>query len=189
METAKQSARHRGLRGASVLLIALLAMIVVANGHASEPDHEAALSVGLFDPETLQSSSDEILRATRFQEVVSVLHNTFGYTSLGFALATGLLNPELVPAIPTAMHASFGYTAAGFAAGALATGAIVHANALNPESAEDPIDFVHAMLGVGGGALIVAAPFLAPGDVHELIGILGTSAMGFSILLQILKEG
>jgi hypothetical protein len=98
---------------------------------------------------------------------------------------SAILNPDLVPNFPTSVHASFGYTASGFAIGALATGALVHSNALLPATADDPVDFVHAALGIVGGLIIAVTPFLAPEEFHEVLGIAGASTMGLSVVLQL----
>jgi hypothetical protein len=134
----------------------------------------------------LQSSSDQILRRARTQRVLGILHNTFGFTALGFVASSAILNPDLVPGVPTALHASFGYTASGFAIGALATGFLVHSTALTPATAEKKVDFLHAVLGIAGGLIVAVTPYLAPGELHEVMGIAGASTMGLSVLLQLI---
>lgn len=167
----------------------MLCLVTVSTLSAAEPAVRGRIvAAAPYSIDVLQSRGDEALRRARRQGVVSVLHNTFGYTALGFALASGFLNPELVPAVPTSLHASFGYTASGFAIGALATGALVHSNALSPDTAEGSTDFVHAVLGIAGGLLIAVTPYIAPGDAHETLGIAGTTTMGISVLLQLVGD-
>jgi len=113
---------------------------------------------------------------------LSTLHNIFGYTSVALGILTGIMNPNN---FNTDFHKALGYTSAGMSAVTLGLGFAVHRNELNLESGLNS-NIVHAILGISGAAMMIVSPFLEPDDAHVVLGALGTSTMGVSILTSLI---
>jgi hypothetical protein len=109
---------------------------------------------------------------------LSTLHAVFGYAAVLTGLATGVFRPSVAG---EDVHAALGYTAAGLSAATLGLGYAAHRNDVSVKDGLSS-NLVHAALGITGGAMMVAAPFLAPSDAHKAVGMGGVFFMGLSIL-------
>lgn len=109
----------------------------------------------------------------------------------GSSALTGLATPE--HAGDNVCHA-LGWTTAGLAAGTLASGAWARWGDVGVSMGFTP-DNAHALLGIAGGVLMIAAPLLAPagrgeggeegGELHAALGAGGELLMGIAIAVPI----
>ncbi|MDA3937793.1 MAG: hypothetical protein PF693_00590 [Spirochaetia bacterium] len=109
---------------------------------------------------------------------LSSLHKGLGYATVAMGMLTGILNPENVG---ENLHQTLGYTTAGFAFATMAAGFIAHYRDIDLQSGWSSNN-IHTILGITGGVMMMIAPFLAPGDAHQVLGELGALTMGISIV-------
>ncbi len=131
-----------------------------------------------FFASTEGSGFDDLER----NSTLSTLHSIFGYTSVALGVLTGILNPNNVN---TDFHRALGYTSAGMSAVTLGFGFAAHLNELSFESGINS-NIIHTILGIAGSAMMIISPFLEPDDAHVVLGALGTSTMGVSILTKLI---
>ncbi len=173
-------------------------------GRAVGPDVAAAASAGgltrtLFGlgetdvvtgpgVSTLQSAPPKVTipglaPRNRFADAV---HLILGLATVVAGGLTGVLNPETAG---YNLHHALGWTSAGLAAGALASGLWAHAGDVGPRMGFSAAN-VHALLGIVGGLMMIAAPITAPagrgggedeGGIHAALGIGGELLMGAAI--------
>jgi hypothetical protein len=116
-------------------------------------------------------------------------HLVLGVATVIVGGVTGMVSPEEGS---SSLHHALGWTAAGLAAGTLLSGAWAH---------HDDVGFsmglsssnIHAVLGIVGGLLMIAAPLTAPaggegddgGGVHAVLGISGDLLMAIAIAVPL----
>jgi hypothetical protein len=173
---------------------ALLVACFLACGMSihGEPTVPAEL-VALPDPVLLAQSAGKISvpgLAPRNQFADDV-HLVLGVATVVVGGLTGLASPEDAG---YTLHHTLGWSTAGLAAATLLTGAWAHsgdvgiAMGLNPSNA-------HALLGIAGGLMMIAAPLTAPagrggegegeGGLHAALGAGGELLMVVAIALPI----
>ncbi|WP_455381534.1 hypothetical protein [Salinispira pacifica] len=146
----------------------------------------------LFDAVPLQDAPKRVTipglaGRNRFADAV---HLIFGLATVTAGGLTGLLNPETAG---YSVHHALGWTSGALAAGSLLTGLWAHLGDVGPRYGLSAAN-IHALLGIVGGLLMIAAPITAPaggsgedeGGIHALLGVGGELLMGVSIAWPIL---
>lgn len=113
------------------------------------------------------------------------VHLVLGLATVVAGGLTGILNPETAG---YDVHHTLGWTSAGLAAGTLASGLWAHAGDIGPQRGFSAAN-VHALLGIVGGLMMIAAPITAPaggggedeGGIHAALGVGGELLMGAAI--------
>jgi len=125
-------------------------------------------------------------------QIADASHIVFGVATLVAGALTGFLTPERAG---YDVHHALGWASAGLAAGTLLTGAWAHLGDLDVSSGLNPPN-VHALLGITGGLLMIAAPISAPagrggeggddgGELHAALGAGGELLMGIAIVVPL----
>ena len=118
-------------------------------------------------------SADDLLLRIRLNR----LHKIAGYSTLAAGLLTGLTAPLGDDGL---IHPSLGVTTASLSAVALGLGYAAHRGE-GRSGVMSPADKIHALLGIAGGAMMVAAPFAAPSESHVILGGTGLAFMGIAV--------
>jgi hypothetical protein len=110
--------------------------------------------------------------------LLSNVHLSLGIATLASGLATGIFNGTWVD---VKIHRTLGYTTAGLALSTMILGAWAHWGEVGTNASITDTKNIHALLGVLGGSMMVAAPFVAPADAHRVLGVGGELLMGFAV--------
>ena len=115
------------------------------------------------------------------------VHMILGWATVIAGGLTGILNPEVAG---YDVHHVMGWTSAGLAAATLAAGAWAHHGDVGPANGLGTRN-VHALLGITGGLMMMAAPLAATGsgsasgedegELHAALGEGGELLMGVAI--------
>ena len=111
------------------------------------------------------------------------LHWVLGLATVLAGGITGLMGEEGEDDEGSAHHV-MGYVSAGLAAATLATGFWAHHGDVGPSDGLSPAN-VHALLGIAGGIMMAATPFVADfggGEAHAALGIGGGLLMGIAVV-------
>lgn len=154
----------------AIMVLALLGM--VTNVSAQEAQRLD------FSQATLFAGNESNWDSFQITSPAAKVHNILGYTTVAMGLLTGLLNPEIVD---VRVHQALGYTSAGLAAATMGFGFISHMKDIDLSSGLSSNN-VHMFLGIAGGTMMIIAPFIAPGETHQVLGELGAATMGLSII-------
>jgi len=118
-----------------------------------------------------------------------LLHRIFGVAAVVAGGLTGILNPEVAS---YDVHHTLGWTSAALSGVTLATGFWAHHTDVGLSRGMSPAN-VHALLGIIGGVMMVAAPITASagggeegGELHAALGAGGELLMGASVMWLIL---
>ncbi|MBN2626002.1 MAG: hypothetical protein JXA95_04995 [Spirochaetales bacterium] len=112
------------------------------------------------------------------------IHKIAGYSTLALGLLTGLTAPDDDDGGEgdgnPALHKALGISTGAMSAVTMGLGYAAHRGEVRT-GALSVIDGVHIALGIAGGAMMVAAPIVAPGDPHSKLGIAGGVAMAVAV--------
>jgi hypothetical protein len=120
-------------------------------------------------------------------QFADTVHWLLGVATLASGVATGLTAGEADDDGGGSLHHTLGYTTAGIAAATLLTGLWAHWGDVGVADGASPQN-IHALLGITGGLLMVATPFVADmgggeeGGGHAALGVTGGLLMGISVI-------
>ncbi len=113
--------------------------------------------------------------------LLSDLHKYFGYGAVALGAAAGIFNPALAE---DDIHKVLGAGAAAMSAATLGLGFAAHYDEIGTEPAWNS-NLIHTILGISGGTLMIAAPFLADTDIHPFVGGAGVVLMGTGVVWKL----
>jgi hypothetical protein len=124
-------------------------------------------------------------------QFADIVHLALGVATVVVGGVTGLATPETAG---YDLHHWLGWTAAGLAAGTLLSGAWAHHDDVGITMGLNSSN-IHAVLGIVGGLLMIAAPLTAPGGgggegddgggIHAVLGAGGEILMGIAIVVPL----
>ena len=127
-------------------------------------------------------------------ELADTVHLVLGIATVVTGGLTGLTAPDDDGGGGFSLHHALGWTTAGLAAGTLASGAWAHWGDLDVSMGFSPPN-VHALLGIAGGLLMIAAPIVAPagggdggGELHAALGAGGGLLMVIAIIVPLVLK-
>ena len=174
----KKNGEHKRLKSLGIMILLSLAFPAFLSAQDFNP------APGIIQPDagfvlpsyTASGSTD--ISGLKVSSPLSTWHKGLGYATVAVGLATGILNPEVAG---EGLHQALGITSAGLAAATMGVGFLAHSGDVDFQSGFNS-NTVHAFLGIAGGTMMIIAPFLAPGDAHQVLGEAGALTMGLSIV-------
>ena len=118
----------------------------------------------------------------------SKLHSYLGYATIlaGIAaIATGPERDDGESEGNVGLHSAFAYSSAALGAATIGAGFWAHKGEVVGSGAS-MVNIIHATLGIAGGTMMIAAPFLAPADIHKVLGEAGAALMGASVVWSLM---
>lgn len=164
--------------------LALGILLLIIPSFSQEIDkglNDIDLNQNILDSKNPSPTSNQVILSEPIfkherNETLQQTHLILGWTTVGVSLLTGI---TARPLKGNQIHELMGYSAAGLAASTLVTGFLGHWDEIGTDGSSS--NNIHTILGIVGGGLIAATPFLAPGHAHAEAGIIGTLLMGGAI--------
>ena len=135
----------------------------------------------VFSADSLGPGGSSGLDELGQNSLLSDLHKYFGYGAVVLGAAAGIFNPGVAE---DDIHTVLGAGAAALSAGTLGLGFAAHYDEIGTEPAWNS-NLIHTILGITGGTLMIAAPFLADSDIHPIVGGAGVVLMGTGIVWKL----
>lgn len=154
-----------------ILVMLIIAVIPVCSAVDLSTSRYVTVDLLEYDTFSLEGFDDT-------RSISSSMHKYLGYATVFTGLLTGILSPEVVS---EDLHKTLAITSSGLAAATMTFGFIAHIKDMEIDSGFDSNN-IHAILGITGGVMMIAAPFTAPGEIHQVLGELGALTMGISIV-------
>lgn len=111
------------------------------------------------------------------------LHKILGFSAVVCGITTAILNQQNTS---ETLDKSFEISTASLALLSMTTGVISHWDEISPKKNKFSYKHVHAILGIAGGYMLIAAPFITNEKAQNIVGISGTVGLGASLTLAVI---
>lgn len=157
-------------------LIAIVCLLFSATFAQTAPDSSSIDPLALTPQDTASLLVvDAVVRPER-NTVLDKIHATTGWAAVGMGVLTGITAGAMKG---NTAHKAMGYSAAALAASTMGSGFAAHYGDIGTSASSS--NNIHTLLGIVGGGLMVATPFVAPEEAHIATGSLGTVLMAAAV--------
>ncbi len=157
-------------------LIAIVCLLVSATFAQTAPDSASTDPLALTPQDTASLVIVDAVARPERNSVLDKIHATTGWATVGMGVLTGITAGAMKG---NTAHKAMGYSAAALAAMTLGNGFAAHYGDIGTSASSS--NNIHTFLGILGGGLMVATPFVAPKEAHIATGSLGTALMAAAV--------